>query len=448
MYTEICSYERHLYKVESNNILTTTPQPVIKKYQSLFVAASSVISGVTTFIFTWLAAQTLSVEDNKEFLLFWSLTSLVFATLLGIQQESARLIGNEVNKSLHHQAPVEKTGSSSRPILSAVLLGVIFSALMLLLLPFWSAHVLEPESALVTVSLIAVGAIAYSCHVFFVGSMAGLRAWTEYSLMISLGGIFYLVGGILATFFAPKLIYFELSFIGSAFLWILFLVFSPKVRYAAKITTSLHQKQVISRMLWAILTALAMAVMSTGFPVFLEVTTKTAGTAEAAALAAIILAVSITRAPIMLPLQAFQGVAVSHFLTQKEQPIKALAKPACAILGLGAIGGALAFLVGPFLFDLIYPKYEGSVSGLTLGALTFAAALLALTTLSGTVVLALDSHKLYLSGWFLTVLISLGLLFIPGELAVRTVVSLTVGPVLGFLIHTVGLNVLIKKNRI
>lgn len=414
-------------------------EAVISRGQSLFITASSIISAGTTFLVTWLAARSLTVEDNKDFLVFWSLTSLVFATLLGVQQESARLIGSHhLSRGNSASVPRQRTYN---PLVVATWVGLTCALIFAALTPVWLGTVL-PAGDWRTVLLITLVTAVYACHVYCIGAMAGTRSWTEYTLLISTGGIFCFLCTLLVSVVGGGLLAFQLSFLATAFLWLIFVAFSPRVRSATRLRLVGRPGTAYRSMLLAVGTAVAMAAMSTGFPIFLEATSSKAETESDALLAAIILGISITRAPIMMPLQAFQGVAVSYFLAHAQRPTAALLKPVGALLALGAVGAGAAYLLGPWLFDEIYEKYAGQLNGAFLAALTFAAALLAVTTLSGTAALAMGTHRIYLAGWVVTVVVAFGCLLLPLDLETKTIVALMASPVIGAAAHLAGMEVL------
>lgn len=414
-------------------------EAVISRGQSLFITASSIISAGTTFLVTWLAARSLTIEDNKDFLVFWSLTSLVFATLLGVQQESARLIGSHhLSKGNSASVPRQRTYN---PLVVATWVGLTCALIFAALTPVWLGTVL-PAGDWRTVLLITLVTAVYACHVYCIGAMAGTRSWTEYALLISTGGIFCFLCTLLVSVVGGGLLAFQLSFLATAFLWLIFVAFSPRVRSATRLRLVGRPGAAYRSMLLAVGTAVAMAAMSTGFPIFLEATSSKAETESDALLAAIILGISITRAPIMMPLQAFQGVAVSYFLAHAQRPTAALLKPVGALLALGAVGAGAAYLLGPWLFDEIYEKYAGQLDGAFLAALTFAAALLAVTTLSGTAALAMGAHRIYLAGWVVTVVVAFGCLLLPLDLETKTIVALMASPVIGAAAHLAGMEVL------
>jgi O-antigen/teichoic acid export membrane protein len=141
----------------------------------------------------------------------------------------------------------------------------------------------------------------------------------------------------------------------------------------------------------------------------------------------------------MMPLNAYQGVAISHFLSEQDKGIAVLLRPAAVILGVGALGAAGAYVVGPFIMVAFFgPAYH--VSGLLLAGLTLAAVSLALLTLTGSAVLATGRHRVYAVGWFLGSAASVALLMTGLPLSSRAVLSLCVGPLLGIGIHLSALS--------
>jgi hypothetical protein len=171
-----------------------------------------------------------------------------------------------------------------------------------------------------------------------------------------------------------------------------------------------------------------------GFPVLLRLTTD----AQAFALAApLLLAVQLTRAPLLIPLNAYQGVALTHFLERRDQGIRPLLRIAGAILAAGLVGAGAAALLGPWILSVLPSGYQ--VSPAVLAGLTLTAAGLALLTLTGAAVLALGAHRRYALGWLAATGCSALVLLVPGTLEMRVLASLALGPVLGIAVHATAL---------
>ena len=168
-----------------------------------------------------------------------------------------------------------------------------------------------------------------------------------------------------------------------------------------------------------------------GFPVLLSLTTSHAQYKMATPF---LIAISWTRAPLMIPLNAYQGVAVSHFVLQRSSGMRAMLPAVRAIVAVGLVGTALAYAAGPWLMaTLLGPEYR--VSGPLLGGLTGASAFLALLTLTGAFCQALTMHRVFVAGWVVAVAVAIGALLLPLDLPGRTLLGLTVGPLVGIAVH-------------
>ncbi|MCP3425224.1 hypothetical protein NBM05_04075 [Rothia sp. AR01] len=110
------------------------------------------------------------------------------------------------------------------------------------------------------------------------------------------------------------------------------------------------------------------------------------------------------------------------------------------LTGIGAIGAMLAYVIGPWLFDLFYRDYAGLAAGTILAALTFASVFMAILVLTGTATLALGKHRLYTTGWVVAAISSAALLFLPLSLEARVLISLYLGPCIGFCVHLTGIH--------
>lgn len=154
--------------------------------------------------------------------------------------------------------------------------------------------------------------------------------------------------------------------------------------------------------------------------------------------APLIQAVSVTRAPLMLPLVAFQSMVITVFVQHPERTRGYLLRLAVIVGGIGGVGALAAAACGPWLMAVIFgPAYANTP--LILGFLVLAAACLALLTLTGAVALAADHHRLNILGWCVALVVSVVIMLLPVCLETRTVASLVVGPLLGSICHILGL---------
>ena len=170
--------------------------------------------------------------------------------------------------------------------------------------------------------------------------------------------------------------------------------------------------------------------MLVGYPVLLRVTTPAEVFAGAAP---IVLSVSLSRAPILVPLGIYQNFLVTRFIKDGLRILRSV------LAGLGviaAVGSLVAWWLGPWLLHVVNPAYD--VSGPVFAGLVLAAGLVACLTVTGAATVALGHHWVYLAGWLVATAVSTLVLLVPGSLEGRVLFSLAAGPVAGIVVHVIG----------
>ena len=429
----------------------------VTRYQSLALLGSSLLAAVSTLLVTMIAQRALNGSELTEFLLFWAALFTVTGIITGIQPEITRAVGTARTRAVADRAVANRAASGgatstegsapqgARVVTVTAALGAIAGALVLVSSPLWAGQQI-PHSAAVGVTVMAVGVFLYALQATMSGVTAGEDRWYLFAAVGGLESAGRLILMFAAALMIPSLAGLEATTVVPMGLWLILALVTVSGRRLWVARADVPARRLTTNILWSFLSSAAAAVLMMGFPNVL----KASGAAESepVVLGTLILAISITRSPIMIPLQAFQGVAVSAFLKQRHRPVAAFVKPAAAVVAVGTVGALAAYLLGPLLFRLIYPPaagaesaYEAAASGVTLGALVFASALLALMTLSGNMALAVNQHRIYLAGWVVAAAVTLSLAFlIPAPLVPRAIVALAVGPVCGFVVHMVGVS--------
>ena len=419
----------------------------VTRYQSLALLGSSLLAAVSTLVVTMIAQRALNGSELTEFLLFWAALFTVTGIITGIQPEITRAVGTARTQTVSADGPAPQ---GTRVVTVTAALGAIAGALVLVSSPLWAGQQI-PHSAAVGVTVMALGVFLYALQATMSGVTAGEDRWYLFAAVGGLESAGRLILMFAAALMIPSLAGLEVATVVPMGLWLILALVTVSGRRLWVARADVPARRLTTNILWSFLSSAAAAVLMMGFPNVL----KASGAAESepVVLGTLILAISITRSPIMIPLQAFQGVAVSAFLKQRHRPVAAFIKPAAAVVAVGTVGALAAYLLGPLLFRLIYPPaagaepaYEAAASGITLGALVFASALLALMTLSGNMALAVNQHRIYLAGWVVAAAVTLSLAFlIPAPLVPRAIVALAVGPVCGFVVHMVGVSVTAPK---
>lgn len=397
------------------------------------VGLSSLVAAACGYLVLIVASRTLTPADNADFLAFWGVLLGLFGVLTGLMTEGTRAVKSRrmmKNVQPQHGAPV-------LPV--SLLIGAVAALLVAASSPFWMPTLIPNAPPLLWLG-IALAVLLYAGHIGLAGATAGLERWGSYSGLAATEAIFRLLLMALAAFLGGSLAGLEFGALSGTLVWLYFAVFSVGGRAGMRARADVAVLPYLVRCGLAMATAAATAILVTGLPAVIKIAADPADFALAAPL---LLAVSLTRAPIMIPLQAFQGVVMTALIHSDQPAHRVLAKPFAAVVALGAVGAVAAVLVGPWIMLIFGPDY--SVDGALLGALTLAAAFLAILTLTGTAAMALGRHRLYLAGWVVATVVSVSLLFVPGPLAQTVVISLFAGPIIGALVHAVGV---LRSNRL
>ncbi|HUX69781.1 MAG TPA: hypothetical protein VMV41_04655, partial [Cellulomonadaceae bacterium] len=266
------------------------------------------------------------------------------------------------------------------------------------------------------------------------GSFAGRGQWTSYARLVGAEALMRLSLAVVLTVLGAGSVGLHVATGAAAGTWLLFTV-SSRIRGVRHQRSADHGRAFVAGAVQAMIGAASSAALLVGFPVLLRVTTPAATYALAAPL---ILAVQLTRAPLLIPLNAYQGVAITHFLNHRDQGARPLLRIAAVIAAVGGVGAVAAALVGPWIMTVVLGAgYR--VPPLVLGALTVTAALLALLTLTGSATLALGRHRAFAAGWLAATVCSAAALLAPGDLSTRVVASLAIGPLVGIVVHVIGM---------
>ncbi len=309
------------------------------------------------------------------------------------------------------------------------LVGVAAAALIAASSPLWSGHVFV-ESRWLSVALLAVGLAGFCLHATLLGMLAGLNRWTAYgSLMVTDAGLRVIVA-VAAFLVGWGLVGYLWATVAGAIAWLIMLIVSPATRDAARLLTPGGTATFLRGASHSIAAAGASAVLVMGFPVLLKATSGDLGATGGV----VILAVTLTRAPLLVPLTAMQGNLIAHFVDQRTRRMHALMKPAAAVTALGLLGVLAAGIFGPWLLRSAFGA-EYRADGALLAWLTAAAIAIALLTLTGAATVAAALHRAYSLGWVSATVVSTALLLLPLDLETRTVVALLCGPLVGIAVH-------------
>ena len=343
--------------------------PFVGRGKAVGIVAASGAAAVAAFLIQWMVGRFQSESFTAEFLVYWSLIFGVFGVIAGMQNETTRAVG---------AAQVEERVGVPA-LWAGLILGGGVGLLVLGSSPLWAATLVPSTNPWVIV-VIAVAVLFYACHATLSGALSGQEQWGWFSGLMgaeALGRLAF-VGVALAS--GIGLLGVEAAVALGALVWLVCWLASPVIRDAARARADAGLGRLLRNHAFAIASSASSAALITGFPVLMRFTR---GDANDALLASTILAISLTRSPIMIPLQAFQGVAITAFLKSGRGSSRALVKPMAALAVLGVGGAMAAALLGPWLMGVLFAG-KFTVTSFTFAGLMLAATTLAMLTLTGT----------------------------------------------------------------
>jgi O-antigen/teichoic acid export membrane protein len=391
------------------------------------VGIATVVTALCGYTVLYLAARALEPAGFSVFGVFWGAFGLVTGAAFGLLQESTREVRSALRSGGGAGPPC------THPLRVAAGVGLVAAALIAGSAPLWAGHVFVSSRSL-SVLLLSAGLAGFCLHATLLGMLAGASRWTQYgSLMVADAVIRVTIAA--AAFVAGwGLVGFLWATVGGAVAWLIMLASSPAARATARVVTACDTATFLRGTAHAVAAAGASAILVMGFPVLLKATSGALG-AEGGV---VILAVTLTRAPLLVPLTAMQGNLIAHFVDRRAEPLRALAGPAAVVAVIGAAGVAAAGLAGPWLLRTGFGQ-DYRAGGALLAWLTGAAVAIALLTLTGAAVVAAAQHRAYSLGWVGATIAATLLLLLPLELQTRTVIALLCGPLVGIAVHLVAL---------
>lgn len=396
------------------------PSAPAPRGNAVFVAA--LISGLSGYVVLVMTARGLSPAQNVDFLVFWGAMFACFGVLVGIASEGTRA----VFAAGHHRVKDPSSQAAVLPIALALGAGC---AAVIGVTGLWWAPYLFPLSTWPLLTALVAGVLLFSTHCGLGGALAGSAHWSGYASLVSFEALLRVMLVLLVLLTGGHLVGYAFSSALAAGAWLVLSLTSTSTRHAWTARADVGTRELLANIARVCVAAAASGLLLVGFPVLLRVTSSDS---EAATAAPLIMAISLTRAPLLVPLGAYQTVLTTRVIALG---LRALRIPVLLVAASTAVGIPLSYWLGPRLLVLIRPEYH--LDAHVFALLVVAAGLVALVTLTGAAALAKSRHGGYLIGWLTAVLVAFVALLIPAGLETRTLVALLAGPVAGIAVHLV-----------
>jgi O-antigen/teichoic acid export membrane protein len=390
------------------------------------VGIATAISAACGYGVMYLAARRLEPAGFSVFGVFWGAFGLVIGAANGLLQESTR----EVRSTESRPAVA---GPHTHPMRVAAGVGVAAAVVIAGTALLWAPHVFVEQRGL-SVALLSAGLAGFCMHSTLLGMLAGTGRWTLYGALMVTDAAIRVILAVAAFVLDWGLAGFLWATVGGSLAWLMLLVASPAARSAARLHTAGSVPVFLRGAAHSIAAAGASAILVMGFPVLLKATSSHLGAAGGV----VILAVTMTRAPLLVPMTAMQGNLIAYFVDHRRSRLRALIKPAALITAVGALGVVAAYFLGPWLLRVGFGA-DYQTDGALLAWLTAAAVSIAVLTLTGAATVAAALHRAYSIGWVGGTIAAALLLALPVGLETRTVVALLCGPLVGIAVHLAAL---------
>lgn len=384
------------------------------------ILIATVAAGVVGYLITFIAARGLGAADYAAFSAFWGALYLLVGSLSGVQQE--------VSRASSPGAP-DARGARDVSFLAA---GI---ALITLVLVAAGGFVVAPtvfgapgEQLIVP---LALGLAFNAAVVAYSGITYGLAMWRVVAFVILLDVVLRLAAILVAVALHADLIGYVWATVIPFPLVLVYLIAEVNGR-RRRVALDVALPGVAANVARTVGASIGMAVLVSGFPLLIGLAR---GSADDVEVGILVFALIVTRAPIVVSVLGLQSYLVVFFRTRSGRRVPGV----LAIVGV--VGGVLAFaawLWGPAAITVVAGR-EFQVSGELLAGLVLASVPTAWLALSGAVVLSHARHVTYVLGWSVAAAAGVLLLFlVPGDLDVRTLIALSIAPLLGFAVHALG----------
>lgn len=388
------------------------------------VLLATAVAGVVGYVIQLLAPRMLPTADSYvAFSVYWATLYLCGSALTGIQQE--------VTRAAHPAEPAHRPPALRNA--TVVFAGIVAVAAVVIGIIFSSQLTTVPMLSLV--GSLTIGLTGYLFMVVLSGVMYGLQVWrgvamitivdalvrallvvTGFALHLSPGWIVLLVS-------APFIIAFGAT-------WL-----TVRRRIVGRFQLDVGYRDLAFNTLRTMGAAAATGLLVSGLPVLLKVTSAAVPAPE---LAAHVLAITITRAPIVIPLLALQSYMISVLRHAGDTLLRRLAILVAVAAAVVGVLSLVALWIGPPLIAAISDGRYTVTAGMA-AAIVASAGLVGLMSVAGPALLVRSHHGFYAAGWIIAAIVTVLLLLLPLPFDQRLTTALLGGPLAGLAVQSYGL---------
>lgn len=358
------------------------------------------------------------------FSMYWSTLYLCVAALSGLQQEVTRAA---------RPAAGTVTQQATLRSFSLIVIAVVVAAVTIVALVAGPV-VFRGHTAALAVAL-GTGLVGYVLVAVVGGVLYGLHLWNAVAVMtiIDVGVRAVLVVVAFLAGWSAEWVAFAVSLPFGMAVLLVWLRMRRRIVGAFRLDVRLGR--LLANAAGTVTAAAAMGLMMNGMPLLLGIA---AGGTDEVVLAGLILTITLTRAPLVVPLLALQSFLISVF----REAGRAVMKRLLAALGIAALAvtllAAAAWAVGPWVIGVV-SRGQYDVSPAMMATITVSAGLVGMMCVTGPALVGRNRHVPYTAGWMGAALLTIVALMLPLAFESRLVVALLVPPAIGLCVHVVAI---------
>lgn len=388
---------------------------------AVLIIAATVVAGIAGYLVTWLVYRSAGSVAYALFAVFWAALYLVVGGLSGIQQE--------ITRATHPIGPGIRTHPSKARNFAVVAAAAVFVAIVATA-PLWVGAVF-PDVGWPLVWPLAVGAASYVLVATLSGSLYGVSHWRSLALMIGADGLLriLLLGIVLIATHDIVVLAWVVALpfpLAIMLLW-------PLIRgtFVGRSDLDVGYRALSWNVSRTVLAAVSTAVLVSGFPLLVGVTSHSENPALVGEL---IFTLTLTRAPLIVTVMSLQSYLVVRFRDEPRTWWRPFLAAQGVILAGAVVLGALGWWLGPAVFAWVSGT-PVSLDGSLIAVLVASSALVGALCVSAPAVLARSQHFVYSLGWVIAAVVTAVVMFTPLEFLPRVGLAVILGPVAGLLVH-------------
>ncbi len=393
------------------------------------ILGATVISGGTGYLVTALVAAVVDVADYTIFAVAWSALFLAVGALGGVQHELARATSPMPRAD---GAVDARRGRARASVFAAAVAGFVAAALAATA-PGWAPPLLGDRAVVGALALV-VGAVGYVLVAAVCGVLYGVEAWRPLAVMIALDGVLrlVLVGIGLAVGASTALLLWAVAAPFALTLVLVVPFIAGRLRGSA---VDVSYGRLSANTARTVVAAAATAALIAGFPALLRASDPLA---PEAVVGPLVLVLTLTRAPLVIPVIAMQSYLVVRLRAQPPTANRRTVRWVALVMLVAALAAALLAFVGPSLFIALFGEAY-ALDGALIAGLVASSGFVAALAITGPALLARGQHSAVTAGWVVAVAVLVTSLLLPLPVTERALIALAVGPVVGLALHAVAL---------